>query len=100
MTKRTRLAARLAIAAILTVTGTVGVSTLSSAAPSKQDVEAAEARIDQLNQNMSLLVEQYDQAQARLQEIQGRLDDARAAAQRAQDTADRALRKLSARAAS
>jgi cell wall-associated NlpC family hydrolase len=100
MTRRTGLAVRLAVAALMTVTATIGVSSLSSAAPSKQDVEAAESRIDQLNQHMSLLVEQYDQEQARLQEIQSRLTDARAAAQHAQATADRALRKLNARAAS
>lgn len=100
MTRRTRLAARLSIAALMTITGTVGVSTLSSAAPSKRDVEAAQARIDQLNQHMSLLVEQYDQQQTRLQEIQSRLADARAAAQHAQATADSALQKLNERAAS
>jgi cell wall-associated NlpC family hydrolase len=100
MTRRTRLAARLAIAALMAFSATVGVSTLSSAAPSKQDVENAQARIDELNQRMSLLVEQYDQEQVHLQEIQGRLADARAAAQRAQATADRALAKLNERAAS
>jgi cell wall-associated NlpC family hydrolase len=100
MTRKTRLAARLAVAALMTVTATIGVSSLSSAAPSKQDVDAAEARIEQLNQHMSLLVEQYDQEQTRLQSIQSRLADARATAQHAQATADRAVRKLSARAAS
>lgn len=100
MTRRTRLAARLSIAALMTITGTVGVSTLSSAAPSKREVDAAQARIDQLNQHMSLLVEQYDQEQTRLQAIQSRLSDARATAQRAQATADRALQKLNDRAAS
>jgi peptidoglycan DL-endopeptidase CwlO len=100
MTRRTRLAARLAVAALMTITATIGVSSLSSAAPSKQDVDAAEARIEQLNQHMSLLVEQYDQEQTRLQQIQSRLADARSAAQHAQATADRSVRKLNARAAS
>ena len=100
MTRRTRLAARLAVAALVTITATIGVSSLSSAAPSKQDVQAAEERIAQLNQHMSLLVEQYDQEQARLADIRSKLDDARAAAQQAQATADRALRKLNERAAS
>ncbi|MGZ4136538.1 MAG: hypothetical protein ACXVPX_03115 [Actinomycetota bacterium] len=83
MTRRNRLAARLAVAALITITATVGVSSVSSAAPSKQDVQAAQARVDQLNQQMSLLVEQYDQEQTRLQEIQGKLAGARAAAQQA-----------------
>jgi cell wall-associated NlpC family hydrolase len=100
MARRTRSAARLAVAALTTITATVGVSSLSSAAPSKQDVEAAQARVQQLNQHMSLLVEQYDQEQARLADIRAKLDDARARAQKAQATADRALQKLNERAAS
>ncbi len=97
--RATRLAARLAVAALMTITATLGVSTLSSAAPSKQDVEAAKARIDQLNQHLSLLVEQYDQAQTRLQEIQSRLADARAAAAEARAEAADALARLHERAA-
>jgi peptidoglycan DL-endopeptidase CwlO len=100
MTRRYRLAARLAVAALITITATVGVSSVSSAAPSKQDVQAAQARVDQLNQQMSLLVEQYDQAQTRLQEIQGKLADARATAQKARDTAAAATQQLNERAAS
>jgi cell wall-associated NlpC family hydrolase len=100
MTRRTRLAARLAVAALTTITATVGVASFSSAAPSKQDVQAAEARVQQLEQHMSLLVEQYDQQQARLEEIRGRLDEARAQAEKAQATADRAIQKLNDRAAS
>jgi cell wall-associated NlpC family hydrolase len=100
MSRTNRLAARLTIAALVTITGTIGVSTLSSAAPSREDVQAAQTRIDQLNQHMSLLVEQYDQAQTRLQDIEARLADARADAQHAQSTADRALQKLNERAAS
>jgi cell wall-associated NlpC family hydrolase len=100
MTRRDRLAARLAVAALITITATIGVSTVSSAAPSKQDVQAAQARVNQLNQQMSLLVEQYDQEQTRLQEIQGKLAGARAAAQQAQATADAATQQLNERAAS
>jgi len=100
MTRRATLAARLAVAALTTITATFGVSSLSSAAPSKQDVEAAQARIDSLNQHLSLLVEQYDQEHTRLVEIQSHLSDARAAAQQAQATARRAMQKLNARAAS
>jgi peptidoglycan DL-endopeptidase CwlO len=100
MIRRHRLAARLAVAALITVTATVGVSSISSAAPSKQDVQAAQARVNQLNQQMSLLVEQYDQEQTRLQEIQGKLADARATAQRARATAEAATQQLNERAAS
>ena len=100
MSRRATLGARLAVAALMTITATLGVSSLSSAAPSKQDVQAAQARIDALNQHLSLLVEQYDQEHARLLEIQSHLADARAAAQQAQATARRAVQKLNARAAS
>jgi cell wall-associated NlpC family hydrolase len=100
MSRTNQLAARLAVAALVTITATIGVSTLSSAAPSRQDVQTAQARIGQLNQNMSLLVEQYDQEQAHLQDIEQRLAEARADVQHAQTTADRALKKLNERAAS
>lgn len=100
MSGRARLAARLAVAALMTIAATLGVSTLSSAAPSKQDVQAAQARIDSLNQHLSLLVEQYDQEHTRLQEIQTHLQDARDTAARAQATADRAVQELNDRAAS
>jgi peptidoglycan DL-endopeptidase CwlO len=100
MTRGTRLAARLTVAALTAITATVGVSSLSSAAPSKSDVEAAQGRVDQLQQHLSLLVEQYDQERMRLDEIQARLEDARTRAQHAQDVADRSLQKLNDRAAS
>jgi peptidoglycan DL-endopeptidase CwlO len=100
MTRRNRLGARLAVAALIAITATIGVSSSSSAAPSKQDVQAAQARVNQLNRQMSLLVEQYDQAQAKLQEIQGKLADARATAQKAEATAAAATKELNERAAS
>jgi cell wall-associated NlpC family hydrolase len=100
MNRRDRLATRLALAALIAIAATVGVSSASSAAPSEQDVRAAQARGDQLNPQMSLLGEQYDQEQTRLQEIQGKLVDARAAAQQARTTADAATQQLNERAAS
>ena len=45
------------------------------------------------------MVEQYNQARLRLQEVQARLADVRAQAQRAQATADRAISSLNANAA-
>jgi cell wall-associated NlpC family hydrolase len=88
------LAARVSIAALLVLGASLGSSTLSSAAPSKQQVEAAKAKLDALNQRLSLLVEQYDQAQIRLHEVEGRLAGAKAAADRAQAVADHALADL------
>jgi cell wall-associated NlpC family hydrolase len=96
---RRLLAARLTIAALMVLGASLGSSTLSFAAPSKQQVEAAKAKLDTLNQRLSLLVEQYDQAQIRLSEIEGQLAGAKAAADRAQAVADHALADLNDNAA-
>ena len=97
--RRTHLVARLSIPVLLATSATVGAATLSSAAPSREEVEQAEARLDSLNQELSLMVEQYNQAQLRLQEVQARLADVRAQAQTAQATADRATTRLNSSAA-
>jgi cell wall-associated NlpC family hydrolase len=93
------LAARVTIAALMVLGASLGSSTLSSAAPSKQQVEAAKGKLDALNQRLSLLVEQYDQAQIRLREVEGQLAGAKAAADRAQAIADHALADLNDNAA-
>ena len=97
--RRTHLVARLALAVLLATSATGGATTLSSAAPSREEVERAKARLDSLNQELSLMVEQYNQAQIRLQEVQARLGDVRAEAQTAQATADRATTRLNSSAA-
>jgi len=90
---------RLGLAALVVVSSTLGLATLSSAAPSKQDVEEAKAELDQLNEHVSLVVEQYNQARLHLEAVQARLDEARAAAQQAQADADHALADLNSNAA-
>ncbi|HEX5949524.1 MAG TPA: NlpC/P60 family protein [Actinomycetota bacterium] len=85
---------RFAIAALVVVSTSVLASPLSSAAPSRQDVERAKAELDRLNARVSLLVEEYNQARMRLEAVQVRLADARSAAQRAQAEADRAVQSL------
>ncbi|HET9250424.1 MAG TPA: NlpC/P60 family protein [Actinomycetota bacterium] len=96
---RTRLVGRLTVAVLLAASATIGATTLSSAAPSREEVEQAQARLDDLNRELSLLVEQYDQARLELQRVQARLADVRTQAQRAQATADRATTSLNANAA-
>ena len=91
--------ARLGLAAVLAFGALFGTATFSSASPSKQQVEAAKARLEQLNQQLSLLVEQWDQAQIKLQQVQTRLDETRAEAEQAQAEAKRALAALNADAA-
>jgi cell wall-associated NlpC family hydrolase len=90
--------ARGAFALVLVISASVGFAGISSASPSKQDVERAKAQLDALNQHLSLLVEQYDQEQMKLGEIQGKLAQARTTAKEAQERADRALADLNARA--
>jgi cell wall-associated NlpC family hydrolase len=100
MTGRGRhAAARLATAVLIASSSIIGAATLSSAAPSREEVQEAKARLDQLNQELSLLVERYNQAQIRLQEVQGRLADIRDEAERAQAEADRAVDSLNTSAA-
>ena len=96
---RALLVTRLSIAVLLVGSATIGAATLSSAAPSSEEVQQARARLDSLNRDLDLMVEQYNQARLRLQEVQARLADVRAQAQRAQTTADRAISSLNANAA-
>lgn len=96
---RARLVTRLSIAVLLLASATIGAATLSSAAPSREEVEQARARLDSLNRELDLMVEQYNQARLKLQEVQARLADVRGQAQRAQATADRAISSLNANAA-
>jgi cell wall-associated NlpC family hydrolase len=95
--KRTRVLRPIVVAAFVvpTVLATVGVS---SAAPSREDVQAAKAELDELNRRLSLLVEDYNQANERLGEAQARMAGARRDRTAAETTADRALSELSDRA--
>ena len=96
---RTARWARSIAIALVAICLAVGVAPLSSAAPSREDVESARARLESLNRELSLLVEQYNQARLRLQEVQGRLADVQAAARRARTEADRAIQSLNRSAA-
>ncbi len=87
-----------AIALLLALSAPVATTTLSIAAPSKHDVEAAKAKLAALNERLSLLDEEYNQELIKLEEIQKRLADARAAAAAAQAVADKATADLNARA--
>jgi septal ring factor EnvC (AmiA/AmiB activator) len=84
--RRTTLA-RLLVAALLAA---LAVSVPASAAPSANQVKNAGQHLNQarsklgaITEHFSLLVEQYDQAQAKLAETQTRLDDAQASMDRA-----------------
>src|SRR5712691_944173 len=89
---------RLALAAILVTLAVVAAPAVSSARVSHQDLVTAEDRLATLNNHLSLLVEQYDQASLALTKAEAGLADARAAAEKAQAEADGARATLSARA--
>jgi cell wall-associated NlpC family hydrolase len=93
-----RFAARLTTVALITVCASFGLSTISSAAPSQSDVQAARQRLDALNLEMDRLVEDYNQARLRLQEVQTRLHEVQQDASRAQTEAERAVASLNDRA--
>ncbi|MGH2591619.1 MAG: hypothetical protein ACRDGW_12590, partial [Actinomycetota bacterium] len=94
-----RRAARLFAAVLITVSASLGSLNLSSAAPSQEDVQRARARLDDLNRELSLLVEEYNQARIRLEEVQSRLGDVRSEAVRAGAVADEAIARLNRSAA-
>ena len=99
MTERqTHFAARLTIAVLVAASATIGAVSLSFAAPSHDEVQRAQAQLDSLNRQLDLMVEQYNQAQIRLQEVLDRLADVRAQADRARATAIRAITNLNANA--
>jgi cell wall-associated NlpC family hydrolase len=95
---RVRLA-RGALALLIMLCASVTSASLSSAAPSQEDVQAAKQKLDALNQRLGILVEQYDQEQVKLQEIESRLASTRAEAAKAQETALAAMVDLNERAA-
>lgn len=96
---KTRSAARIVAAVLITVSASFGFATLSFAAPSKEDVQDARARLDALNLELDRLVEEFNQARLRLDEVQGRLAEVQDAASRADAEADRATQSLNRSAA-
>jgi cell wall-associated NlpC family hydrolase len=73
----------------------------TSAKPTREEIEDAQARIQEMDQRLGLLVEQYDQTQVALDELQAQLAELRAAIDRARAAEAQANQRLatSARAA-
>lgn len=94
-----RRAARFLAAALIALSASVGSAHLSVASPTREEVERAESRLDALNRDLSLLVEHYNQARIRLQEMQTRLGAVRGEAQSAERAALHAIARLNASAA-
>ena len=77
----------------------VGVATTSLGATTHQDLVNAQAKLDSMNRDLSLLVEQYDQTSVKLKAAEQQLADAQRTASLAQAESDAARAQLSARAA-
>ncbi len=90
--------ARLAVAALLTVSVSVGLIGDSSARPSHADLAAAKAHLSDLTNQLELFIEQYDATKASLDHVQAQLRSTRAQATRDQQAANAARAALSARA--
>jgi peptidoglycan DL-endopeptidase CwlO len=89
--------ARLIAAALLLVSISFGSAMSSFASPSRRDVANAQAKLDELNNRLEVLVEDYDQAQTALRQVEARLADQRSFAQQAQAAATAAQSLLSQR---
>jgi peptidoglycan DL-endopeptidase CwlO len=87
-----------AVALLIMLCASVTSASLSSAAPSQEDVQSAKEKLDTLNQRLGILVEEYDQEHVKLQEIQSRLAATRAEAAKAHAAALAAMGDLNARA--
>lgn len=96
--KRGRIV-RGSVALLVAVSTSIGYATLSSAEPTKKDLEAAQAKLAALNERLSIADEEFLQARLALETVQGKLADVREAARRASEAADGALADLNARAA-
>lgn len=89
---------RLAVLSLIALLLSVGSASLSSAAPTKRDVEQAKARLDALNGELSVVVERFNVARIRLAAAEQRLAQTREQARRAQARADDAVADLNASA--
>jgi cell wall-associated NlpC family hydrolase len=98
MTRSRKTMLRLVVAAMLAIPSVAISVSVSTAAPSKAQVEAAKAQLDDLNRQLDQLIEQYNQAQVRLELTEAKLLDAKQAKQAADAIAARASAELSKRA--
>ena len=89
---------RLVVAALLVLPAIVASVSPSAAAPSQQDVEAAKARLAQLQEQFSALNEQWNEARYQLQQTQEHLAEAKAMKESAEQDAAAARAQLADRA--
>src|ERR1044071_9295791 len=97
MTRTRRRTARLITAAALVVPALLGSIATSSASP-KDNLQAGQAKLRDLQHQLDVLAEQVNTAQAKLAEVQARYDDALATKEQAEKLAADTRAQLSARA--
>ena len=97
MTRTRRRTARLITAVALVVPALLGSVATSGASP-KDNLQAGQARLHDLQNQLDVLAEQVNTAQARLAEVQARYDDALATKDQAEKLAADTRAQLSARA--
>jgi peptidoglycan DL-endopeptidase CwlO len=97
MTAQRGRRARLAVAVVFVLSSFLGGITASHAA-TKSQVQSAKAKLGALQQKISLLVEQYDQAKIAYQQTQQKLSDVRKTKAAADAQAKAAIDELSKRA--
>jgi cell wall-associated NlpC family hydrolase len=90
---------RLAVAVAFVLPVVLGSSTLSSsAAPSKAEVDAAQAKLQSISHQMEVVIEQYNEAKYQMSLVQKQLAQSLAAKQQAEALAANATKRLAARA--
>jgi cell wall-associated NlpC family hydrolase len=82
----------------LAVILSAATATVSSAGSTQQDLDAAKAKLRELNRTLDQLVEDFDAATVKLHQVQARLTDTRAEAAQAQEAAAKARTLLGQRA--
>jgi len=99
MTRTRTLARRAGAAVLITLLSSLTFASISSAAPTQSDLQAAQQKLAAINNRISTLDEQYNQAVAAKLEAEKNEQQAQADMHRAQAAADAAVASLSKRAA-
>jgi cell wall-associated NlpC family hydrolase len=90
---------RLTVAALIVIpTALVSLSSVSSAAPTEEEVAAAKARLGQLQHELEQAIEKYNDAELKLAQIQTKLSAAKDQKAAAEGEAARSRKRLSERA--
>ncbi len=99
MTRARSRITRLVVAVVFALPVVLGSFTLSSsAAPSKAEVEAAQAKAQQLGHDLELVIEQYNEAKYQMELVQKKLAQSLKAKQQAEAIAAAATKRLEERA--